>query len=387
MVERMASLDWTPVLDARPSWRPAMVTLTLPGDWLAVAPRSEDFTAMVDRFRKRVEREWWTCGKRCSDECDVHNGGRVPWVWKREFQGRGAPHAHIYTCVGAGRAFGEWVALAWTNSIFGTRCRRLDGESWDELVERVDASDRYSGEWVRSLLAGTSIDWSEGLRASDPKRLAVYFLKLSSGHNLGRDKEYQNRVPDAWAMRRSGPVACDHSHGPCWDGCDLPGRQRVFWSPSVGRFWGYRGLAIASKQVRLTETEFVQLRRLMRRWAKSKGRPVPWLGRGRMLGGMVLLNDAPGFFRQASVWLAQLDRRTEWVDADGVIHRPLRDDLDLLAVRVVESRYLTTAPTRAGPRAGFEGAPHSAYDCESACMDHSGVVDVAPVKASHDSPW
>ena len=157
MVEAMCSLDWGPVVDSgRKGWRPAMVTLTLPGDWLAVAPTGQAFKAMFRAFLERWRRAYG------------------PWrgVWKLEFQRRGAPHLHLYSACPWSPEFREWLSRTW--------------------YEVVGSGDE------RHLRAGTGLDWGEGIRASDPKRLAVYFLKRATGHNIGSDKEYQHRVPFAW---------------------------------------------------------------------------------------------------------------------------------------------------------------------------------------------
>lgn len=222
MVEKMCSVDWSPVVAPGAGWRPAMVTLTLPGDWLAVAPTAKDFKRLMERFWSRWERRW----------------GKPTCVWKLEFQRRGAPHVHIYTAVHPGKAFQQWLSRTW--------------------YEVVGSGDE------RHLRAGTGIDWKDGIMASDPKRLAVYFLKRAAGHNLGRDKEYQHRVPVEWLM-----------------------------TGGAGRFWGVKGLAKAVVQVQLRDKDFVSVRRLLRRWAKANGRPVRSLAGGVGQGGMVLVNDAP----------------------------------------------------------------------------------------------
>jgi hypothetical protein len=275
MVETMASLDWGPVLEPdRPGWRPAMVTLTMPGgDWLALAPDGPAFKRIMGRFRRRWEREW----------------GSVHWVWKLEFQRRGAPHLHLYSACGSDRGFREWVSLAWTCSVFGLRAKRREGETWMQLVERVRG--KYGDQVGDHLEAGAGIDWAEGIRASDPKRLAVYFLKRATGHNLGADKEYQHYVPEAWREAEAGP----------------------------GRFWGYSGLDKCTQEVALHPGHFVALRRLLRRWAAANGRPLPWLGSSRMAGGMVLANDAPGLLAQAVRFLATVevnDAHTQRTTAD-----------------------------------------------------------------------
>ena len=233
MVETMCSLDWGPVVDPGPGRRPVMVTLTLPGAWLDVAPTGRDFKRLFDRFRKRWARKW----------------GAVAWVWKLEFQRRGAPHLHIYTAVPTDPEFKDWLSRAW--------------------YEVVGSGDE------RHLRAGTGIDWGEGIRASDPKRLGVYFLKRATGHNLGLDKEYQHIVPEQWRGEGNGP----------------------------GRFWGYYGLDKCEVEVELDDEQFWQWRRLLRRWAKANGRPVRSLFVARRQGGMVLANDAPGLVAQATRWV------------------------------------------------------------------------------------
>jgi hypothetical protein len=266
MVETMCSLDWGPVVEPGSGRRPAMVTLTLPGDWRSVAPTRAAFSKIVERFRKRWER--------------AHGPMRA--VWKIEFQRRGAPHLHLYLAVPCGSMFREWLSLAWTCSIYRLRVVRREGESWDALVERVEG---LHGKGVRdSLVAGTGVDWGEGIRASDPKRLAVYFLKRATGHNLGRDKEYQHRVPIEWG------------------GMDWETGEVLHDGGGPGRFWGYWGLERIVVERELDAEQFVQWRRLLRRWARSKGRPVRSLHSGRRAGGMVLVNDAPGLLAQAARW-------------------------------------------------------------------------------------
>lgn len=356
MVETMASLDWAPVLDSPvKGHRPGMITLTVPGQWLDLCPDGAAFKAAVDRFRKRMEREFYTCGTghdgSCSEDCGAPNGGRVPWVWKEEFQRRGAPHLHVYTACGVGIGFQRWLALAWTNSLFTTRASMRDGEVWQDFIIRCH--EQYGLRWVQSLQAGTSVDWAEGIRASDPKRLAIYFLKRAAGHNASKDKEYQNRVPFEWG-------GIDYDTGEIGEADNGP-----------GRFWGYRGLQRATAYVELTEDEFVQVRRLMRRWSRANGRDLPWLGRSRMSGGMLLVNDAPDWFRQAARWLAmvcQTDTHARW------------DDL-AVAIAEVQAVDLPAASRR---RRAPTIRQHGALSCRWSCTKHLPVRSPA---AFYRNPW
>ncbi|WP_234823995.1 hypothetical protein [Mycobacteroides abscessus] len=80
-----------------------------------------------------------------------------------------------------------------------------------------------------------------GLRACDPKRLAIYFTKHSSPNTHG-DKEYQHIVPEAWQ---------EPGHGP-------------------GRFWGVFGLRKAIAAVEVCQDTYISARRIVRRWSRQQ---------------------------------------------------------------------------------------------------------------------
>lgn len=183
---------------------PCMITLTLPGDWLAVTPDAATAARKFHNFTRAWEHKW----------------GPLRMIWKREFQRRGAPHWHLWTVppvpMHRMREFNKWLSATWT------RC-----------LDIADKSER-----AKSLGAGTNVSFAEGLRARDPKRLAVYFLKESLG---GEGKAYQNGVPVEW------------------DG------------QSAGRFWGYRGLEKAVAVAPLDGAVSVQVVRTIRRWQRAQG--------------------------------------------------------------------------------------------------------------------
>lgn len=220
MVRRLCELDYAPLL-VHPGRLPAMVTLTYPGDWLIVAPTGKTVKDHLKAFRKRYERAW---------------GEPLRAVWKLEFQRRGAPHVHLLMVPPhgqeqTGRAFRQWLS-----------------ETWAAVVAHPDA-----GERARHLAAGTGVDFSEGLRATDPKRVAVYFTK----HGSFADKEYQHVVPEPWQEPGAGP----------------------------GRFWGYWNLQRAVAEVEITPEDYVRLSRTMRRHQRAQRRmrtvraPRPgWIG-------------------------------------------------------------------------------------------------------------
>jgi hypothetical protein len=202
MVCRLAQLDWTPLTSS--SRLPAMITLTYPGDWQQVAPDRAAVNRHLDQFRKRFDRAW---------------GEPLLCAWKFEFQRRGAPHWHAYMVpphgFAGGLGFRQWLSATWA-----------------DIVAHPDPEQRR-----RHQLAGTGVDFAEGMRSSDPKRLAVYFGK----HGSFRAKDRQNTPPREWAGK------------------------------SCGRFWGYWGLRPATAAVELAPGDYVTVTRTLRRYARSQG--------------------------------------------------------------------------------------------------------------------
>lgn len=207
MCRTFAELDYSPLLEC--GHVPAMVTLTYPGDWEAVAPDGASVKRHMVLWRKRFQREY---------------GEPARYIWKLEFQRRGAPHIHLWMAPPispgrSGRSFAQWLS-----------------ETWARIVDHPDPVQK-----ARHLLAGSAIDVRNGLRACDPKRLAIYFTKHSSP-NLHGDKEYQHIVPELWRQPDRGP----------------------------GRFWGVCGLKKAIAVVELTREAYLAARRIVRRWSRSQ---------------------------------------------------------------------------------------------------------------------
>lgn len=273
MVRALAEIDYD-------SWEGdtfAMVTLTLPGEWRSVAPTGRHFKAALERFRVRYMRG---------------TGRRWQVAWKLEFQARGAPHFHLLMKPPAlvnGERFETWLSRAWAAS-----------------VAHGDAAQRAAHE-----RAGTNVDY--GYRTTDPKRVAVYFLKHSA--KTQDSKEYQHVVPVEWRAPGTGP----------------------------GRFWGIAGLTRTRASVEVTERVFYQLRRELRKlhrslraktaldrrramlaamvgetWRRPTLEDLSTFGlrRDRLLrsakgGGWVVLNDAPAVAYRMAVWLSTSGRITE----------------------------------------------------------------------------
>lgn len=279
MCRTFAELDYSPLVES--GRVPAMVTLTYPGDWEVVAPQGACVKRHMVLWRKRFQREY---------------GEPARYIWKLEFQRRGAPHIHLWmapplTPGRSGRSFAQWLS-----------------ESWVQVVDHPDSVQK-----ARHRLAGTAIDVRNGLKACDPKRLAIYFTKHSSP-NLQGDKEYQHIVPELWQHRGRGP----------------------------GRFWGVYGLRKAIAIVEVAQDAYIAARRIVRRWSRSQAvygdsgsrfptavvprtaiRLVPRIDRatgivkyrrvrrrrtlcnqGGLAGGYALVNDGPAFATQLAAALS-----------------------------------------------------------------------------------
>lgn len=204
MVAVLASLDYNPLFEFGYA-TPAMLTLTYPKSWEVVAPTAAATKRHMRLFRQRYERKFQRKLRGC---------------WKLEWQARSAPHIHIFCVPPEVPEFRSWLS-----------------ETWSDIVDAPDPEER-----TKHLKAGTGIDYGEGIKASDPKRLAVYFTKHGSA-NFG-DKEYQNNPPDLWVNKGS-----------------------------IGRLWGYYGLVVASSSVEIETADALFIARTLRRWQRAQAKP------------------------------------------------------------------------------------------------------------------
>lgn len=237
MTRRLCTLDYTPLFTE--DSKPGLITLTLPHDWESVAPTAEAFKAIVNRFRSAYSYGW---------------GDMLRGVWKMETQYRQAcarngchdpraPHLHILTAIPQGvdlrkgRPFEEWLSDTWTRSIRPSKTPD-DGKVHFDGVD-AQAKPCACSEWCRSLSAGTGVDYEETLRYADAKRIAVYFTK----HGTFGNKEYQNRMPDAWRTAEEGGA----------------------------RFWGYWGIRPAEGVQETDEETAIKVARHLRKLHDSQG--------------------------------------------------------------------------------------------------------------------
>lgn len=289
MRRKLAALDWRPMTEHSPI--PAMITLTMPGrcghcrahddydvrlacrSWVSFAPNRKHFGRLMETFKTRYARSW---------------GHKIRGPWKLETQRREAPHLHILMAPPRGTSdqrfahgglpFREWLSRTWSDVVFG---QLPDDQPEPDGLQRAD-----------HVKAGTGVDFAEGLKARDPRRVAAYFSK----HGTFSAKEYQHTVPAEWLE----------------DG-------------GSGRWWGVWGLQEATVAVAVTPREHVQAERLLRRLSRSKryvraerrDRVELATGRvrrrkvnrrthileGRHKGLYLILNDAPSVMAQIALWL------------------------------------------------------------------------------------
>ena len=62
--------------------------------------------------------------------------------------------------------------------------------TWADIVNHPDPEQRR-----RHLAAGTGVDYAQGIKLTDPRRMAIYFAKYGTAIT---GKEYQHRVPAEW---------------------------------------------------------------------------------------------------------------------------------------------------------------------------------------------
>lgn len=287
MTRRLAELDYSDLFSAGRA--PVMLTLTYPGDWLTVAPGPEAVRDHRLAFFKRWARKY----------------GPVSYLWKLEFQDRRpdvrrtdlhghlddgrAPHFHIFVTPPADVAQGDF--------------HRWVSATWAAVVGHPDVEERRKHE-----AAGTRVDRKEGIRAKDPKRLAVYFTK--HGGAAG-GKEYQHRMPLAWRLDVLGYDAALGYAGPAQGG---------------PRFWGNPGVPVVRREVYVSKETYVRFRRALRKHSEAQQlrrtvrvprgvdrrtgevtyrtvtRSKRHLAAGGMNGGFLLVNDGPALAAALARW-------------------------------------------------------------------------------------
>lgn len=285
--EAMHELDYSGWLRRGNAGVPAMITLTYPREWLKLAPNGREVKRHMRLFRKRFERAWGYY------DLDPVTQDRGEWVgtelrgvWKLEFQRRGAPHLHMMIVPPHGRAgrgrfagltFKHWLSATWADI-----CTRPNPARCGAVLDPDTGRLLDAGELGKFRRAGTGIDYSDGLKASDPRKVSVYFAK----HGAFSAKEYQHNVPVEWQHPGAGP----------------------------GRFWGYWGLKRAAHAIEIPLDLATAASRVLRRWSRAQGitREVAAVryrgGQLRAHGEIVGLAGAQEYRNQPRAWRKQRRR-------------------------------------------------------------------------------
>jgi RNA polymerase subunit RPABC4/transcription elongation factor Spt4 len=225
---------------------PAMLTLTYPGDWLTVAATADTVMRHFQALCKRYARAW---------------GEPLRGPWKKE-PGHGAPHFHISTTPPMGTTVVPDPATGQPTAVDFKRWLSI---TWADIVAHPDPEQRQ-----RHVAAGTSVDYAQGIKLTDPRRMAVYFAKYGAA---ATGKEYQHQVPREWLTTVLVCTDCGAEYDQDLDECPGCGcfEADVVEQGSVGRFWGYRGLhrELAIRQV--TSEIGIAAGRIARRWYRAKG--------------------------------------------------------------------------------------------------------------------
>jgi len=165
--------------------RPAMVSLTYPGDWKQWVPDGRAMEAHRRAFERRWVRRW---------------GEPLVGVWAKEFQQSGRPHMHLYIGLPSQLSDDEFEGLR-ERTLMRHRFERALGRYQGRAVLRPIGT-RYGGEfamWIRTAWAeivGTSgvvknhhargVDvavmfWSDEVAvAADRTRVAAYLAREAS---------------------------------------------------------------------------------------------------------------------------------------------------------------------------------------------------------------
>src|SRR5437868_4405339 len=199
--------------------------------------------------------------------------------------------------------------------------RRWLSLTWADIVAHPDPEQRR-----RHRAAGTGVDYAEGIRLTDPRRMAVYFAKYGTAGS----KDYQHHVPREWltSVLICDDCGCEYSEDrdECPD-CGCLDAELVDAGGGPGRFWGYRGLrpVLAIRQV--TPTVGIAAGRILRRWYRARGltkqvlRPRLDQVTGRVVyrrstvrkrlfcnnRGFIIVNDGPALASQLARYLLGLE--------------------------------------------------------------------------------
>jgi hypothetical protein len=208
--------------------RPAMISLTYPGDWREWAGSGPVIRRHLDRLKRRWLHEW---------------GEPICGVWVREFQKRGAPHWHLY--VGLPEA--------------------VTDEDYDQLVRRTmrrkgleKQMDKWEARRSCGVLSGDFAGWL----------LSAWSASVGTAPRSKHVKFGADVSPFFWggtvAEAAAGNVNWGKVANYLWRESGKWGQKTVpddFSSP--GRTWGRWGVSLRISEGELSVKAAMEARRVM----------------------------------------------------------------------------------------------------------------------------
>lgn len=188
--------------------------------------------------------------------------GARRWVWKLEFQRRGAPHLHLLV----------WVPSESDEAL--ADLRRWTWDAWDDVTGgHLLWAGRTFPVPVGRGLNRVGVDWC---RAKDVARYIAFDLTKSK-------KGYQFKVPESWVQ--------------------------------TGRWWGSSGLDAEWLHVPLDVQDTISIRRMLRRYRQANSRGKARFGRCKGLSRIWVIGNDSGtliesidrFFGLAPVIVGRLE--------------------------------------------------------------------------------
>ena len=216
--------------------RPAMVTLTYPGEWEVWVPDARAFAKHREALRSRWERKF----------------GTPVAVWVAEFQIRGAPHLHMYMGLPDSVSDAEYLGLQ-KRTIRRRTLERQVGAY--EARRQLRAPKGDFSMWLRTA-------WWEIVRSEDPRHhgrgvdiaTAFFSERAEVSANRVRVAEYFWRESGKWAQKNPP---------------DGFGGMAFY-----GRWGGKDGFKPVVTEAELDERVGLEIRRVLRRMLLGKRREV-----------------------------------------------------------------------------------------------------------------
>jgi hypothetical protein len=171
--------------------RPAMISLTYPGEWRSWVPDGRKLEAHRRAFERRWVRKW---------------GEPLVGVWAKEFQGSGRPHMHLYVGLPSRLSDDDYEGLR-RRTLIRLQLERAMGRYRGRAALPAIGKD-YGGEfamWIRdawSEIVGTSgINRNHHARGVD---VAVMFWtdEAATGADRTRIAAYLSKEASKWRQKR-----------------------------------------------------------------------------------------------------------------------------------------------------------------------------------------